>query len=51
MGIYNLSSIELTHKELNILNLGLKCEPKKSLNKFDVHMDIHKYIRKVNLKK
>lgn len=43
-GIYNLSSTELTHKELNILNLGLKCAPKKSLNKFNVYMDVHKYI-------
>lgn len=28
-GIYNLSKVTLSHQEMNILNLGLKCAPKK----------------------
>lgn len=50
-GIYNLSGVELDHKELNILNLGLKCAPKKMMNKFEVYIDTHKFIRSMNIKK
>lgn len=50
-GIYNLSVVTLTRKETNILNLGPKCGMKKPINKFGVYIDIHKYIRKLNIKK
>lgn len=50
-GIYNLSSIELTHKETNILHLGQKCGLKRPISKFDVYVDVHKYMRKLNMKK
>lgn len=46
-----MSNIVLTHKETNILKLELKCAPKKAINKFEVYRDIHKYIRKIDLKK
>lgn len=50
-GIYNLTNVELTKKGMNILNSDLKCAVKKSINKFDVYIDIHKCIRKINMKK
>lgn len=50
-GIFNLSNAILSRKETNILHLGLKCGLKRPINKFDVFIDIHKYIRKVNMKK
>lgn len=50
-GIFNLTDITLTHKETNILNLGLKCGLKRPINKFDVFIDVHKYMRKMNMKK
>lgn len=49
--IINLSQTVLTHKETNILNQGLKCGMKRPLNRFDVFIDIHRYIRKLNIKK
>lgn len=38
---------------MNILNTGLKCaiKKKKNINKFNVYIDIHKYVRKIYLKK
>lgn len=33
------------------MNLGLKCAPKKEMNKFDVYIDTHKFIRTMNIKK
>lgn len=49
-GIYNLSKVTLTQKETNILNAGLKCTT-KPMNKFNIYIDIHKYVRKLNIKK
>lgn len=48
-GIYKLSTVKLSCKELNILNLGLKCAPKKPLN--NTYIDTYKYIRILNMKK
>lgn len=50
-GIFNLSDTVLSYKETNILHLGLKCGLKRPINKFDVFIDIHKYMCKVNMKK
>lgn len=36
----------MTHKETNILQLGLKCGLKRPINKFDVYVDVHRYMRK-----
>ena len=41
----------MNSKELNILNTGLKCAPRKIMNKFDLYIDTHKFIRTLNLKK
>lgn len=46
-----LSNVALTHKETNILHLGLKCGLKRPISKFDVFVDVHKYMRKLNIKK
>lgn len=35
-GIYNLSDVIMTHKEMNILNLGLKSGLKRPISKFDI---------------
>lgn len=51
MGIYNLSEVELNQKELNILNLGLKCTPKKTMNKFEVYIDTKKFVCTLSMKK
>lgn len=50
-GIYNLSNVTLTHKETNILHLGLKCGFKKPISKFNVYVDVHKYMCKLRIKK
>lgn len=50
-GIYNLSKVKLTQKETNILNAGLKSTSTKPMNKFNIYIDIHKYVRKLNIKK
>lgn len=36
---------------MNLLNLGLKCAPRKSMNRFDVYIDTHKFICTLNMKK
>lgn len=46
-GIYNLAKIELTNKEINILNAGVKCAVNKPTKKFSVYIDVHKYIGKI----
>lgn len=50
-GIYNLTNVTLTDKEINILNTGFKCSMKKPINRFNVYIDIHKYVCKINMKK
>lgn len=49
--IFNLTDVTLTHKETSILNLGLKCGLKRPINKFNVFIDVHKFMRKMNMKK
>lgn len=36
---------------MKILNRGLKFAPDKSLDKFNTYIDLHKFIRTLNLKK
>lgn len=31
--------------------MGLKCGLKRPINKFDVYIDVHKYMRKLSIKK
>lgn len=50
-GIFNLSGIPLTSDETAILDKGLKFAPPKPLNKFQTYMDIHKYTRRLNIKR
>ena len=50
-GIFNLTDTILTNKETNILNLGLKCGLNRPINKFNVFIDIHKYTRRLSMKK
>lgn len=51
MDIYNLSTQVLTEEERALLNKGLKFAPPKRLEKFHTFMDIHNYIRNVNIKR
>ena len=41
----------MSAKELNVLDTGLKCAPRKAMNKFNIYIDTHKFIRTLNLKK
>lgn len=50
-GIYNLSHVQFSNDELKVLDLGLKFAPDKSLDKFEVYIDLHKFMRKLNTKK
>ena len=50
-GIFNLSSQVLSESEKLILDQGLKFAPPKGLDKFHTFMDIHKFVRKLNIKR
>ena len=50
-GIYNLAGVELSKAELTVLSQGMKFAPSKNINKFDVFVDVEKYVRKLNIKK
>lgn len=50
-GIFNLSGVDLSEEELLVLSQGLKFAPSKNIDKFDVFVDIEKFIRKLNIKK
>lgn len=50
-GIFNLSSGILNLDEINFLDLGLKYTPDKNVSKFEVYIDLQKFIRKLNIKK
>lgn len=50
-GVFNLSTKELTTQELSILDKGLKFAPQKRLDKFHTFIDIHKFVRKINIKR
>lgn len=41
-GIFNLSDVTFTEEEMNILDLGLKFAPEKSLDKFETYIDLKK---------
>ncbi|XP_063810519.1 toll-like receptor 7 [Pseudophryne corroboree] len=49
--IYNLSSRILTDVEERILTKGLKFAPTTTTDDFDRFVDVHKFIRKISLKK
>lgn len=46
-----MSTLTLSNAEIKILDKGLKFAPPCGLNKFQTYMDIHKYVRKVNIKR
>lgn len=50
-GIYNPSTINLSPDEISLLDKGLKFAPPQRLNKFQTYMDIHKYTRKLSVKR
>lgn len=50
-GIYNLSDVQFSKEELEVLDLGLKFAPDKPLDKFEVYIDLQKFMRKLNIKK
>lgn len=50
-GVFNLSGEELTRAEKLTLNQGLKYAPRKPLNKFQMFLDVQKYIRKLSIKR
>lgn len=50
-GIFNLSDVSFTPQELKMLDLGLKFAPSKPLDKFELHVDLKKFLRKLNIKK
>lgn len=49
-GIFNLSSKTLSDLEISLLNKGFKFAPPKKLNKFQTYIDVHRYVRKINIK-
>lgn len=50
-GIFNISNVELTKEEPQVLDLGLKYAPDKIIDKFETYIDLHKFARRVNIKK
>lgn len=50
-GISNLSSQDLTDAKIRVLDRGLKIAPPQKLNKFHTYMDIHRYVRKLNVQR
>lgn len=50
-GIFNLSEVSLTKEEMVVLDRGLKYAPVRNMTKFDIYVDIQKYVQKLNIKK
>lgn len=50
-GLFNLTNLEFSESELEVLSQGLKFAPNKNINKFNLFIDIEKYIRKLNIRK
>ena len=50
-GIFNLAGVEFSEPELEVLQQGLKFAPEKNIDKFEIFIDVEKYIRKLNIKK
>ena len=48
--IINLSSIDLTHDQIDVLKLGLKFTPTPKQNNQDLQADINEFSRKLRLK-
>lgn len=49
-GIFNLTGLNFSEEELKVLAQGLKFAPDKNVNKFELFVDIEKYIGKLNNK-
>lgn len=49
--MFNISGEELTRSETLTLNQGLTYAPRKPLNKFQMFLDMQKYIRKLSIKR
>lgn len=50
-GIFNLTGVEFSDQEMEVLRQGLKFAPDKDIEKFELFIDVEKYIRKLNIKK
>lgn len=50
-GIFNPSMAILSDAEKHVLDRGLKFAPPRRLNKFETYMDVHKFVRKLNIKR
>lgn len=50
-GIHNLSNVQFTDDEIKVLDLRLKFAPDKTIDKFEVYIDLQKCIRTLNIKK
>ena len=50
-GIFYLAGVSFSEDELRVLAQGLKFAPDKNIYKFQLFIDIEKYIRKLNIKK
>lgn len=50
-GIINLSGVELAGEEMITLDKGLKFVPPRNISKFQTFIDVHKYTRKLNVKR
>ncbi|MEE6514049.1 hypothetical protein FKM82_021996 [Ascaphus truei] len=48
-GIYNLSSHTLTPHHISLLAKGLSYAPNSTPNRFDLFVDLNRYIRKLTL--
>lgn len=50
-GIFNPRLVVLTDSEKFVLGKGLKYAPQRRLNIFQTYMDIHKFIRRLSIKR
>lgn len=50
-GLLHLSTAVISNEERYVLNHGLKFFPPRLLNKLETFIDIHKFVRKINIKK
>uniref|UniRef100_A0A803JHQ6 Reverse transcriptase domain-containing protein n=1 Tax=Xenopus tropicalis TaxID=8364 RepID=A0A803JHQ6_XENTR len=49
--IFNLSDRNLTNNETKVLNKGLKFAPSSGPNRFELYIDLHKFVRQLTLKR
>lgn len=46
-----MSQVTFSDAELCVLDKGLKFAPSKKLNKFETFVDVHEYIRRLNVQR